>query len=177
MRNFTRAMTICLAAALTLAVPAWSQSTATTPANNTANEQPDLLTQAARSGKFTVLLSALDAADLMATLSQDGPYTLFAPSDKAFKTLPKDMMQRLRKDKVMLRRILLYHVTQGRLMAKTVAQDTYSDSLAETNLHFATLNGHHFVDNARIVHADIEARNGVMHEIDRVLIPPTMSKL
>lgn len=177
MRNFTRALTICLAAALTTAVPAWSQSAPnnqTPDQSNQEQEQPDLLTQAARSGKFTILLSVLETADLTETLKQDGPFTLFAPTDKAFGLLPKPMLQRLRQDKPMLRRILLYHLHQGRIDGKTAANESYRSTVAESNLHFVNHKGETFVDNARIVHADIEARNGLMHEIDRVLIPPTL---
>ncbi|MEZ0367713.1 MAG: fasciclin domain-containing protein [Candidatus Sericytochromatia bacterium] len=162
---------LCLAAVVS--GPAWSQTAPAPASANSSTVKPDLIMRAAQAGTFTILLHALDVADLIETLQKQGPYTVFAPTDEAFKKLPKDTMQRLLKDKPMLRRFLLYHVLSGRISGKTIRDSETADTLSENEIHIRSLSGEYYLDNvARLTATDIEARNGLIHTIDRVLVPP-----
>lgn len=132
----------------------------------------DIVATAASAGQFNTLLAAAKAAGLVGALQGEGPITVFAPTDAAFAKLPKGTVDTLlrpeNKDK--LAAVLTYHVVPGRLMA--------SDVLASNG--FVTLNGQRvdissksgpMIDNANIVKTDITASNGVIHVIDRVILP------
>lgn len=142
-----------------------------------SKQKPDLLTVASQSGHFKILLEALDVADLLETLSQDGPYTIFAPNDEAFKKLPQDELTRLLKDKKMLRRILLHHVISGQFDGDSVRKSDGFRSITDEDIELKQLVTEYYFDHqARLVQTDLEGRNGVIHEIDRVLLPPAAFK-
>ena len=132
--------------------------------------QADLVQVLGRDGRFAVLLQALDAAGLTATLQGAGPYTLFAPSDAAFRALPPELLARLLADKATLSRLLTYHVLAGRVTAAaltggdraTVEGDTVKFGVNATGIT---------VDGAGVLTADVAAGNGVIHAIDKVLVP------
>jgi len=123
---------------------------------------------------FTTLVKAVQAADLVDTLSGPGPFTVFAPTDAAFAKLDSGVLDSVLKDKAQLTRILTYHVVSGKYMAndvkklKTVA--TVQGQPVKIELHHLFHRGVK-IDNAQIIHPDIECTNGVIHVIDSVLMP------
>lgn len=172
-------LVLCLLAVLP--APALSQNNGKNNGNNSkpaaSTQKPDLLTRAAELGTFKTLLGALDYADLLETLSKNGPYTLLAPTDEAFASLPKDEYRRLIKDKKMLRRFLLHHVLEGEVSGDTIRDSSELESLSEERIEILNQNGEYYLDKvARILTTDIEARNGRIHSIDRVLVPPYVWK-
>jgi len=138
-----------------------------------ASKAADIVDTAVGAGSFTTLVAAVKAADLVGTLKSPGPFTVFAPTDAAFKKLPKGTLASLLKpeNKDKLVKILTYHVVPGKVMAADVAGKTTAVATVEGDkVH---VNGKHgvLVNNARVVKADIVADNGVIHVIDKVLLP------
>lgn len=135
----------------------------------------DIVETAKAAGSFTILTRALTEAGLLETLKGPGPFTLLAPSDAAFNKIPKPALDALFKDKVALRNVLLYHVIAGRLTAADFAtlngkgRKTVEGSDAKVSVSGSTV----MIGNATVTTADIAARNGVIHTIDTVLMPPT----
>ena len=129
-----------------------------------------IIDTATDAGKFTTLLNALKAASLTEMLRGAGPYTIFAPTDEAFKNLAPGALNALLKDTKKLKAVLTYHVVSGRVAAKDVKAGDIK-TLEGTPL-MATLDGAKVtVNDAKIVQADIAASNGVIHAIDMVIIP------
>jgi len=133
----------------------------------------DIIATAKSTGTFTTLVAALDAADKTSMLQEDGPYTVFAPTDDAFKKLPKGTVENLLKpeNKEKLGKILAYHVMTGKVMAadvKTMKAPTANG--ADLNVKVDGKNV--MVNDAKVVKADVKASNGVIHVIDTVLMPP-----
>jgi transforming growth factor-beta-induced protein len=126
---------------------------------------------AAATGSFKTLTALLRQAGLAGTLGTKGPYTVFAPTDAAFAKVPKRTLAALAKDKAKLRAVLLYHVAPGNLGASTVAKRTQVRTLNGASLRIRASGGAVRVGGARVVRADVAASNGVIHAIDRVLIP------
>lgn len=130
----------------------------------------NIVETASSSGSFNTLVTAVKAAGLAETLSGKGPFTVFAPTDEAFAKLPKGTVESLLGDRKRLTDILTYHVVPGMVGSESVRK------LKEARtVNGKKLNIHHLwgtrVDKARIVKADIQTSNGVIHAIDRVLIP------
>jgi transforming growth factor-beta-induced protein len=144
-----------------------------TPTATPVPEMKDIVQTAVADGRFTTLVSAVQAADLASTLSGPGPYTVFAPTDDAFKKLPAGTVETLLKDpKGQLSQILLYHVVPGKLMAADVVNQTNLTTAQGKQLTVKVENQTVMVDGATIVITDIETKNGVIHVIDSVMIPP-----
>jgi uncharacterized surface protein with fasciclin (FAS1) repeats len=126
-------------------------------------------------GTFKTLLAAAQAAGLADSLASGGPLTVFAPTDAAFRKLPKGTVENLLKpeNRSQLRAILAYHVVPSRIAAKDVPhRPTLVSTLNSSNQVQARRRGSEVrVDGVRVVQADIAADNGVIHVIDRVLIP------
>lgn len=140
---------------------------------NAAAEDKDIIDTAVTAGSFTTLATALQAADLIDALKGRGPFTVFAPTDDAFKKLPSGTLESLLKpeNKEKLRAILTYHVVSGRV---TAAQVMKLSSARTLNGQDVTINAHGgtvMVNNAKVVTADVAASNGVIHVIDTVLLP------
>ncbi len=140
----------------------------------------DIVATAVEAGSFKTLAAALDAAQLVKALQGDGPFTVFAPTDAAFAALPKGTVETLLKpeNRDQLASILTFHVVPGRIYSETVAaghefktlqgKTLKSSMIAESKTQEAQV----LVNGARVVKADIEATNGVIHVIDTVLLPP-----
>lgn len=166
-----------LAAALVAAAPLVAHAHPTRAATASAVQTkaaPDIIDVAVGAGQFTTLAAALTAADLVGALKGDGPFTVFAPTDEAFRALPAGTVARLLRpeNKAELTRILTYHVVSGRVLAADLAgRQTSPATLAGAPLAIDARQGVS-VNNARVVTADIQASNGVIHVIDRVLLPP-----
>jgi len=134
----------------------------------------DIVETATAAGELKTFTRLLGEAGLTETLKGPGPFTVFAPSDAAFAQLPAERLAALSKDKAALRQALLYHVIAGKVMAADVAKlngkgaRTMELSEARVSLMGNTL----MINNAHITQADIAARNGVIHVLDAVIMPP-----
>jgi uncharacterized surface protein with fasciclin (FAS1) repeats len=135
-------------------------------------QEKDIIETAEDAGNFTTLLTALNAANLTDTLKGDGPFTVFAPTDEAFASLPAGTIEALLNDTSTLTNILLYHVADQELMAKDVVNMSNITTLEGRELPVNATDEGVFVGNAKIIMKDIDASNGVIHVIDAVLIPP-----
>ena len=133
----------------------------------------DIVDTAVSAGQFNTLVAAVEAADLVTTLKGDGPFTVFAPTDEAFAALPEGTVENLLKpeNKEQLISVLTYHVVAGKIMSSDIAGTTaLVDSVQGAELDVNATNGV-TVDVATVVTADIETDNGVIHVIDRVVLP------
>lgn len=138
-------------------------------ATTAATITSDVLTAAERAGTFHTLLAAVRAANLEETLRQPGPFTIFAPTDEAFAKLPPGTWAALLQDPERLRGVLLLHVVKGRLPARVIAKLPRVLSAHGLPLSVVETRNGVQIHGAKILTTDIEASNGVIHIIDRVL--------
>jgi uncharacterized surface protein with fasciclin (FAS1) repeats len=138
---------------------------ASTPAPTTITDT------VARTPQLSTLSRLLTQADLADALRGAGPFTLFAPSDEAFKAVPAATMTQLANDKAMLRAVLSYHVVPGKLQSADIKNGPVK-TLQGANVQLSKSGTFVTVEDAVVQQADIQATNGVVHIIDRVLIPP-----
>ncbi len=124
----------------------------------------------AQKSGFKILGAAIEAAGLQRTLTVEGPFTVFAPTDEAFMALPEGTVEALLQDPEALTNILLYHVVAGKVMAADVVNLTDATMLNGETVSISTDNGV-MVNDASVLATDVMARNGVIHVIDKVLIP------
>ena len=136
-------------------------------------EQKDIVDTAVEADGFTTLVAAVKAAGLVETLKGDGPFTVFAPTDAAFKKLPKGTLESLLKpeNKAKLVSILTYHVVPGKVMAADVVKLSKAKTVQGSEVEIEVAGGKVKVDNATVVKTDIPCKNGVIHVIDAVIIP------
>ena len=130
---------------------------------------------AVEDGRFTTLVAAVTAADLVETLSGEGPFTVFAPTDDAFAALPEGTVESLilPENKQALTDILLYHVVSGKVMAADVVGLTSAPTVLGKDITITVTDGNVYLnDTIQVIITDIEASNGVIHVIDAVLLPP-----
>ncbi len=165
--SFPRAAVPGTVLALALAVGACS-SEAPTPI---AAGDPNIVDVAVASGDFSTLVSALQAAGLVSTLQGDGPFTVFAPSDDAFASLPDGALDALLADPELLTRVLLYHVVPGRVLASEVVGLSSATTVNGADVTITSGGGTVMIDDATVIATDIEGTNGVIHVIDDVLFP------
>jgi uncharacterized surface protein with fasciclin (FAS1) repeats len=161
MTHFRRTLLITPAAIALAAV----MGCATTPAPATIAET------AARTPQLSTLNKLIADAGLTATLGGTGPYTVFAPSDEAFKAVPAKTMAELAANKELLRSVLTFHVLPGKVMAADVKTGNVK-SVQGANLGVARAGAFVTVEDAVVTQADVAATNGVVHVIDKVLMPP-----
>ena len=119
---------------------------------------------------FTTLAAALTAADLLHTLEGKGPFTVFAPTDEAFKKLPHGALEALLKDKKQLKAVLTYHVASGHILAHELTSSDLK-TVEGSPLHVKLSGSKVKVNDAHVTTADVETTNGVIHVIDTVLLP------
>jgi uncharacterized surface protein with fasciclin (FAS1) repeats len=131
----------------------------------------NIVQTAVAAGDFDTLVSLVKRAGLAKALSGRGPFTVFAPTDAAFKKVPASTLKALQKDRAGLRQVLLYHVAGGRYPAKRLAKLRSIETLAGQRVKVRTRGGTVRVGGARVVQADVRTSNGVIHAINRVLIP------
>lgn len=129
---------------------------------------------AAGNPDFETLVAAVTAADLVETLSGDGPFTVFAPTDEAFDALPEGLLDALLlpENKDALTSILTYHVVSGEVMAADVTAGDV-ETVEGSTIAIST-DGGVMVNDANVVTTDVDASNGVIHVIDKVIVPPTV---
>jgi len=145
------------------------------PAEDAAMETNTIVDIAVADGRFTTLVAALGAAELVETLSGEGPFTVFAPTDDAFAALPAGTLDSLLlpENKQQLTDILLYHVVSGKVMAADVVTLTSATTVLGKDVTITVKDGNVFLnDTVQVIITDIEASNGVIHVIDAVLLPP-----
>jgi uncharacterized surface protein with fasciclin (FAS1) repeats len=143
-----------------------SSHAAVTASNN-------IVETAVSAGTFNTLVAAVQAADLAAVLSGDGPYTVFAPTDEAFAKLPAGTIEALLADPAKLREILLYHVVPGRVTAAQVVNLHSATTAQGSDIAILVADGSVMVNDSTVIATDIESSNGVIHVIDTVMIPTT----
>jgi len=145
------------------------------PAEDAMMEKKTIVDIAVADGRFTTLVAALGAAGLVETLSGEGPFTVFAPTDDAFAALPAGTVESLLlpENKQKLTDILLYHVVSGKVMAADVVTLTSAPTVLGKDVTITVKDGKVFLnDTVQVIITDIEASNGVIHVIDAVLLPP-----
>lgn len=170
--------------------PPYNQAPGTTPATPPvapapptappAGQTPDaasnnIVALAAANSSFKTLTAALQAAGLTETLSGTGPFTVFAPTDEAFAALPQDALQELLRpeNRQLLVQILTYHVVPARVQS-TELQPGEVTTVEGEAVNVQTSGNQVTVNDARVVQPDIQASNGIIHAIDRVLLPPNL---
>ena len=136
-------------------------------------EKKDIVDTAVGAKSFTTLVAAVKAAGLVETLKSKGPFTVFAPTDEAFKKLPEGTVESLLKpeNKDKLVAVLTYHVVPGKVMAADVVKLKNAKTVQGGEVDIVVADGKVKVDNANVVKTDIECSNGVIHVIDAVIIP------
>ena len=176
-RSMTRRFAVGLAAGA-LALPACgsdgNDATVTTeaPAAEDAAEVGTIVDVAVANGSFDTLVAAVTAADLVETLSGEGPFTVFAPTDDAFAALPEGLVEALLlpENQETLQKILTYHVVAGQVMAADVTDGDVATVEGQTVA--LSTEGGVTVNGATVIIADVPASNGVIHAIDAVILPP-----
>ena len=134
---------------------------------------PNVVDIAVDDGRFTTLVTALQATDLVETLSGPGPFTVFAPTDDAFDALPEGTVTGLLEDIPALTGVLTYHVVSGSLLAETVAGLESAKTLQGADVGILVMGGEVMLDDSKVIITDIVGSNGVVHAIDKVLIFPS----
>jgi uncharacterized surface protein with fasciclin (FAS1) repeats len=134
----------------------------------------DIVAVASSTEGFSTLVAALSAAGLVETLQGEGPFTVFAPNDEAFAALPAGLLEKLLlpENIAVLTSILTYHVVAGKVMSTDVTTGDAA-TVEGSTLALDTMSGV-MVNDATVIGADVEASNGVIHVIDKVLVPPTV---
>ena len=134
----------------------------------------DIVAVASGTEGFATLVAAVTAAGLVETLQGAGPFTVFAPNDAAFAALPAGLVDKLLlpENLAVLTSILTYHVVSGKIMSTDVMAGD-APSVEGSTIALGTTDGVQ-VNDATVIAADVEASNGVIHVIDKVLVPPTV---
>lgn len=143
----------------------------TKEASEAAKAHGTIVDVATNSGSFDTLVSAVKAADLVEVLSGEGPFTVFAPTDEAFARIPKEELDALLADKEKLTAVLTYHVVPGKVTASEVVKLDSARTVQGQSLTIRSNGKGLQVAGANVVQADVPATNGVIHVIDRVVMP------
>jgi uncharacterized surface protein with fasciclin (FAS1) repeats len=132
----------------------------------------DIVDTAVGAGSFTTLVAAVEAAGLVETLKGEGPFTVFAPTDEAFAALPEGTVENLLlpENRDQLVSILTYHVVAGEVMSSDLTEGMTAATVEGSEVTI-TLEGGPMVNDANIVTPDVDADNGVIHVIDKVIMP------
>ena len=160
----TRAL-LALAAIVALAVPAGASARPAADGN--------IVQTASSAGSFKTLLALATQAGLADDLASPGPLTVFAPTDAAFRKVPAATLRKLRANPALLRRVLLYHVVSGNVTAAKVVKLRSAKTLAGPSVRVRVTGKTVRINTARVTTANVKATNGVIHVIDRVLLPPS----
>ena len=138
-------------------------------ASNTQTQSIAQIT--ANNPQFSTLEKLLKEANLTRTLNRRGPYTIFAPTNRAFQRLPKRTLKRLQQNPKLLKKVLLYHVVSGKVTSNMIKPGRVKTMEGQT-IKVKDRRGRVYVNRAKVVKRDIGAKNGVIHVINRVLLPP-----
>ena len=155
------------------ALAAATSISAASPAKTTAMGQKNIVQTAVAAGQFKTLVALVKQAGLAGALSGPGPLTVFAPTDAAFAKVPKSTLAALGKNKAQLKAVLLYHVVKGKVTAAQASMLTSAKTLEGRARCPIRVSGTKvYVGGALVTKADVMASNGVIHVINKVLIPP-----
>lgn len=165
-------MKCMLAAATVLGVLAVLGSAVSVPARGADQPEKDIVDTAVGADQFSTLVKAIKTAELVDTLKGEGPFTVFAPTDEAFAKVPKEKLDALLKDKKALTGVLTYHVVPGKVMAADVVKLDAAKTAQGKSLTIVTKDGKVAINGANVTKTDIVCKNGVIHVIDSVLLPP-----
>lgn len=140
----------------------------------TAAKAADIVDTAVSAGSFKTLVAAVQAAGLVETLKGKGPFTVFAPTDEAFAKLPAGTVEMLLKpeNKAKLQSVLTYHVVPAKVMAGDIKPGEQMVGTVQGGKLAVKSAGGVMVNDAKVVKADIAADNGVIHVVDKVILPP-----
>ena len=157
-----------------MSTPSGGMSTPTKTPKATTSTGKTIVSIASGNKNFSTLVTALKAADLVGTLSAEGPYTVFAPTNAAFAKIPKATLANLLKpeNKEQLKKVLTYHVVSGAVTSKMLKSGKVA-TVEGGNVTVKISGKKVRVNNANVIMADVKASNGVIHAIDTVLMPPT----
>lgn len=136
----------------------------------------DVVGVAIAHGDFSTLVLAIKAAGLEQVLRQDGPYTVLAPANAAFAAIPREQFDALREDHDALAAMLKHHIIKGEVSAKQLAERDSIEMMDGTTLPVLAKDDVISVDGIKILATDIEAKNGVLHAIEQVLIPEAVGR-
>jgi uncharacterized surface protein with fasciclin (FAS1) repeats len=167
----TPAATETTPAAAETTVPADGGATTVAAATGAAGEA-DIVDTAVAAGNFTILAKLLTDAGLVETLKGEGPFTVFAPTDEAFAAVPPETLASLSTDKELLKKVLTYHVVAGKVLAADVKAGEVP-TVAGPNITIKVDGGKVMVNDANVTAVDVLAKNGVIHVLDKVLLPPS----
>ncbi len=145
---------------------------------NVSAQEKDIVELAAGSDDLSTLVTAVKAADLVETLQMEGPYTVFAPTNEAFEALPEGTLEMLLKseNKDKLVSVLTYHVVPGKVMSGDIKDGMKAKTAQGSSATINVKYGNVMVDGAKVVAADVTASNGVVHIINKVILPPSIEK-
>ncbi len=152
-----------------LALAIFATATTAAPANA---QNKDIVDTAVAAGSFKVLVKLVQDAGLVAVLKSPGPFTVFAPTDEAFGKVPKETLDALAKDKKALAAVLQYHVLTSAWSADDFKLVKSTGTAMGKRVAFKAEGGATYVNDAKIVTSGVAASNGVIHVVDKVLIPP-----
>jgi uncharacterized surface protein with fasciclin (FAS1) repeats len=147
-----------------------ASTAATAPAES--RQSRDIVQTAVATGQFKTLARLLTKAGLVGALEKPGPYTVFAPTDAAFAKVPKKTLDGLLANKAKLKAVLLYHVVPGKVTATDVTKLSSAKTLGGKSVRIRVSGANVFVNTAKVTKPDVMATNGVIHVVNRVLIPP-----
>jgi len=136
------------------------------------DSKKDIVDTAVEADGFKTLVAAVKAAGLVETLKAKGPFTVFAPTDEAFAKIPKEDLEALLKDKKALTAVLTYHVVAGKLMASDVVKLDAAKTVQGKEITIVAKDGKVTINGINVIETDIACKNGVIHVIDAVLLPP-----
>lgn len=169
-----RSLLVAVTATAALAVPAASTATAGTsaPSARAAGSGQTIVDIAAGDPRFTTLVKLVKKAGLAETLSGEGPFTVFAPTNAAFKKVPAKTLRALSKDTDKLKAVLTYHVVAGEVKAADVVKLKSAKTVNGKSIRISVRGGNVFLNRStKVTKTDIDASNGVVHVINKVLIP------
>jgi uncharacterized surface protein with fasciclin (FAS1) repeats len=167
-----KVITASIAVAALVAVAAIGGRATAEAAPAQSAKQANIVQTAVAAGQFKTLASLLKTAGLAKTLQGKGPFTVFAPTDAAFAKVPKSTLAALGKDKAQLRAVLLYHVASGKVGSARVVKLSSVKTLNGAKVRIKVSGGKVYVGGARVTTPDVKASNGVIHVINKVLLPP-----
>jgi uncharacterized surface protein with fasciclin (FAS1) repeats len=142
------------------------------PATAQRQDEKNIVETARAAGTFTTLTKLVRKAGLAGTLSKQGPYTVFAPTDAAFRKVPPKTLKSLANHPAKLRAVLLYHVVAGKVPSSQVVMLKSAKTLNGKSVRIRLSGNNVFVNKAKVTTPDVSASNGVIHVVNRVLIPP-----
>lgn len=141
-----------------------------------APEEKDIVDTAVGAGQFKTLVALVKKAGLVEVLKGEGPFTVLAPTDAAFKKLPKALVEKVVGDPELLKKVLTYHVIAGKVLSTDLKNGLNAKTVEGETVH-VTIKGHTVLFNkSKVATADINTSNGVIHFIDTVLVPPSLLK-